>query len=209
MIVHSTCTTDHLIMRGPSAVSKGKLKQRRRAVRALHSHTAHIIKNLKSDENEMLRGALSALPGALQSGFGRPHCPEAQEHETERAGLGCQAAGACELRVQRLLRPGPLPPMTSAGYARKISGWHAMHGAGRLSSDRSAMIWRSALSLTQARPASRPGPMSDQPAADRRRGLGQGGAVHRHPGGLRGLQGPWPGAPLALVRPAGVAPHAP
>ena len=39
-------------------MSKGKLKQRRRAVRALHSHTAHIITTLKTDENEMLRGML-------------------------------------------------------------------------------------------------------------------------------------------------------
>ena len=40
-----------------AAVSKGKLKQRRRAVRALHSHTTHILSTLKTDENEMLRGA--------------------------------------------------------------------------------------------------------------------------------------------------------
>ena len=37
-------------------MSKGKLKQRRRAVRALHSHTSHIIGALKTNENEMLRG---------------------------------------------------------------------------------------------------------------------------------------------------------
>ena len=44
-----------------AAVSKGKLKQRRRAVRALHSHTTHILSTLKTDENEMLRGAAGRM----------------------------------------------------------------------------------------------------------------------------------------------------
>ena len=39
------------------AVASGKVRQRRRATRALQNHTINTIQALKEDDDEMLRGA--------------------------------------------------------------------------------------------------------------------------------------------------------
>lgn len=43
---------------GMLAVPDTKMRMRRRAVRALMSHTQNAIRDLRNDEDEMLRGAL-------------------------------------------------------------------------------------------------------------------------------------------------------
>ena len=51
------------------AVPDSKMRMRRRAVRALISHTHNAIRDLRYDEDEMLRGApLLACPAGCASG---------------------------------------------------------------------------------------------------------------------------------------------
>ncbi len=52
-------------MRGAAAraVPNLKMRMRRKAVRALASHTGNAVRDLRNDEDEMLRGALAAPHG--------------------------------------------------------------------------------------------------------------------------------------------------
>lgn len=55
------------------AVPDSKMRMRRRAVRALMSHTQNAIRDLRNDEDEMLRGA----DPLSDSDFFPPICPNA------------------------------------------------------------------------------------------------------------------------------------
>lgn len=74
-----------VILHSVFTVPDSKMRMRRRAVRALMSHTQNAIRDLRNDEDEMLRGADSFSDSAVFP----PTCPNAY--------LLCHCISSCHL----------------------------------------------------------------------------------------------------------------